>query len=236
MSFKTLVAVLTALTLSSSVGAIEKTERINWLAEAPSKTEEITEELKVEEPEVKWPITKAQMAAIMKRPEASISDELMDDFSRAIELFNLDEINIAYFLGQIGHESGGLKHKVELDSGWRYEYRRDLGNIFQGDGPRYAGGGFLQITGRANYTGFYDYMKSRGIDDPGIISGGKHHIAKHYPWTSGAWWWMAKGMIDYCKNNPDIDRVGARVNGRYLPNGYLERRAYTQRAFKVLGV
>ena len=79
-------------------------------------------------------------------------------------------------------------------------------------------------------------MKSKGIDDQGIISGGKHHVAKNYPWTSGAWWWMANGMIDYCKNNPSVDRVGARVNGAYLPNGYRDRRAYTQRAFTVLGV
>ena len=43
-------------------------------------------------------------------------------------------------------------------------------------------------------------------------------------------------MIDYCKGRPDVDRVGQRVNGRYLPNGYEDRRKYTAKAFSVLGL
>ena len=40
-----------------------------------------------------------------------------------------------------------------------------------------------------------------------------------------------------CDQRPDVDRVGQRVNGRYLPNGYHDRRdKYTDRAFRVLGV
>ena len=42
-----------------------------------------------------------------------------------------------------------------------YEGRRDLGNIVQGDGPRFAGRGFVQITGRANYQ---DYGHKIGVD------------------------------------------------------------------------
>ena len=33
---------------------------------------------------------------------------------------------------------------------------------------------------------------------------------------------------------PSIDAVGAKVNGRYLPNGAYERRSYTMRAFQYL--
>jgi hypothetical protein len=47
---------------------------------------------------------------------------------------------------------------------------------------------------------------------------------------------MKNNMIEYCKKRPSIDAVGAKVNGRYLPNGAQERRSYTMRAFNVLGV
>ena len=186
--------------------------------------------------ENQWAITKEQMAQIMNVPVAQIQDSQMDDFTRMVDTFNFDQINIAYLLGQIGVESGGLKHTVELNPGWKYEWRRDLGNIYQGDGPKFAGGGFLQISGRVNYTNFYEYMKSQGIDDPKIISVGKTHVAKHYPWTSAGWWWQRNGMFEYCKKRPNVDRVGAKVNGRYLPNHYQARRTYTSRAFDILGV
>ena len=186
--------------------------------------------------ENQWAITKEQMAQIMNVSSSTITNEIMDDFTRMVDTFNFNQINIAYILGQVGHESHGLKYSVEVNPGWKYEWRRDLGNTHQGDGPRYAGGGYLQITGRVNYTNFYKYMKSQGIDDYKIISVGKTHVAKNYPWTSAGWWWMRNNMFAHCNTRPSIDSVGAKVNGRYLPNGHQERRAYTNRAFNILGV
>src|SRR5215472_14988454 len=44
-------------------------------------------------------------------------------------------------------ERGGPAYLTDL-----YEGRADLGNCHVGDGVRYRGRGFVQITGRANYT------------------------------------------------------------------------------------
>lgn len=81
---------------------------------------------------------------------------------------------IAAFLGQVAHESGGLRQWEELwgptPAQTRYEppgpLALRLGNTQTGDGFRYRGRGPVQLTGRSNYRRAGEALDLPLIADP----------------------------------------------------------------------
>jgi predicted chitinase len=90
---------------------------------------------------------------------------------------------LAAFLMNVAKESGELYYFEEIADGWDYEWREDLGNTQQGDGPRYKGHGYIQTTGRLNHRKVGEAL---GVDfeaNPLLL------IEQPYPWYSAGWYW-----------------------------------------------
>ena len=106
----------------------------------------------------------------------------------------------------------------------RYEGRKDLGNTQPGDGKRFMGRGYLQITGRANY-GSYGTLIGQTLtsmpqlsEDPIVAL----NIACFY--------WKNRN-IDIPAGKNDIAEVTRRINGGH--NGLAERTALFKKAMQI---
>jgi len=75
-------------------------------------------------------------------------------------------LRLSHFFGQGAIECRSLNWMTELESGIAYEGNSDLGNFSQGDGPKFKGRGFKQLTGRYNYSEYWVFRGwlKKGID------------------------------------------------------------------------
>ncbi|NOT62520.1 MAG: hypothetical protein HOP19_20130 [Acidobacteria bacterium] len=85
-------------------------------------------------------------------------------------LVGLNVFEIAYILGTAQHESGLGRLMTEIASGSAYEGRRDLGNVNKGDGVRFKGRGYAQITGRIHYTNFSNHLGIDMVANPNLAT------------------------------------------------------------------
>ncbi|KPV60707.1 endopeptidase [Paenibacillus sp. A3] len=147
---------------------------------------------------------------------------VMDDLNDALTRYDITTPDrIAHFMSQCGHESGLGLYTKELASGAAYEGRIDLGNVNPGDGPRYKGAGYIQLTGRCNYQRFANH-----IGDAAVMQG-VDYVAAKYPWSSAGFWWANAGMNQLVDSGANVTQITRRVNGGY--NGSADRQALYQR-------
>lgn len=101
------------------------------------------------------------------------------------------------------------ERKPEMIANKVYANRMSNGNEASGDGWRFRGRGYIQLTGRANYTAF---GKAIGEDIPS----NPDVVASKYPLLSAAWFWSTNGLntlADKGATDADVTAITKRVNG-----------------------
>lgn len=179
----------------------------------------------------------------------------LDPIHMALDRSGIDTpARVAYFLAQVGVESGGLARLEEnlsysaerLMGVWpsRFKtlaaaqayarnpealankvYSGRMGNTQPGDGWRYRGRGLKQLTGRNNYQ---EYAEASRID---VVKWPELLVKPQYAADSAGWFWDARGCKHFADDG-DVRGLTRAINGG--ETGLRERAALTAKALQVL--
>jgi putative chitinase len=148
-------------------------------------------------------------------------------------------LRLAHFLAQAGHESGGFKattenlnygaaglvsifkkyftpesaaeyqRKPEKIANIVYANRMGNGNQASGEGYKFRGRGYIQLTGKENYSAFDKVVEDDILANPDLV-------ATKYPLLSAAWFWSKTGLntvADTGATDEVITKVTKKING-----------------------
>lgn len=148
-------------------------------------------------------------------------------------------LRLAHFLAQCGHESGGFKAVQENLNYSADGLKRIFGKYFPGDlatsyarnpekiasrvygsrmgngdestgeGYKYRGRGYIQLTGKSNYTNFAKFIGEDTVGNPDLV-------ATKHPLASAAFFFDSNKLWSICDKGADdatVTAVTKRVNG-----------------------
>lgn len=90
-----------------------------------------------------------------------------------------------------------------------YGGRMGNGNEASGDGFKFRGRGYIQLTGKDNYKAFDDAVEDNILDNPDLV-------ATKYPLASAAWFWnrnKLNQLADKGATTEVVTMITRRVNG-----------------------
>lgn len=149
---------------------------------------------------------------------------------------------LAQFFGQVLHESNAFMYNAELwgptDAQRRYEPPSELasrlGNVSRGDGFKYRGRDFIQLTGRSNYKQFYAWVAT-AVDEvcPDFENDPDALLVEPWLGLASIWYWGSHGCVP-AADTGSIAAVTHCVNGG--SNGLADRENwFTKTALVFLG-
>ena len=182
--------------------------------------------------------------------------EQIPDTAKKFNITNV--LRLSHFLAQCAHESGnfsvvkenlnyssdGLKkifgkyfpgrlnesyaHNPEKIANHVYGGRMGNGNEASGDGYKYCGRGYIQLTGKDNYKAFDKLVEEDIISNPGLV-------ATKYPLMSAAFFFNQNGLWVVCDRGATdqvVTAVTKRVNGG--TNGIEDRIKHFKEFYNLL--
>jgi len=148
-------------------------------------------------------------------------------------------LRLAHFLAQCGHESGGFRavsenlnysakglvgtfpkyfnattaaqyeRKPEMIASKVYGSRMGNGDEASKEGFKFRGRGYIQLTGKSNYTNFAKFIGEDTVVNPDLV-------ATKYPLASAAFFFDSNKLWSICDKGADdatVTAVTKRVNG-----------------------
>lgn len=152
-------------------------------------------------------------------PRCKDVEAVSASINSAVEKWGVTDIPM--FVAQLAHESGEFRWTAELASGAAYEGRRDLGNTEPGDGVRFKGRGYIQVTGRENYRRCGAALGLDLLTHPELLQ------ELPYAADCAGWYWNWRRL-----NGLNLVDCTRRINGGL--NGLPIRRAYYEKACATL--
>ena len=179
-------------------------------------------------------LVKLIQLGVARMAHSGMEPAKLDEHTVALKAaFDRFEVNtpdrICAALAQFAHETGGWKWLRELGSAryfQRYEGRKDLGNTQPGDGPRFRGRGYIQLTGRHNY----EQMQQWFPDIP-LMEHPELAEQPQYAALFSCRWWQSRGLNELADAGK-FQTITRRINGGL--NG-LEDRVQRYKQLKAFG-
>ena len=169
-----------------------------------------------------------------------IPDAVIAQIPETAKKFNItNNLRLAHFLSQCGHESGNFKAVSEnlnysadglkkifgkyfpgnLNESYArqpekiaarvYASRMGNGDEASKEGFKFRGRGYIQLTGKANYTNFTKFIGEDCVANPDLV-------ATKYPLASAAFFFDSNKLWSICDKGADdatVTAVTKRVNG-----------------------
>ncbi|KAF2337213.1 glycoside hydrolase family 19 protein [Flavobacterium daemonense] len=123
-------------------------------------------------------------------------------------------------------DANKVARKPEQIANIVYADRMGNGDVASGDGWRYRGRGFIQLTGKDNYKQFADHLNNDNIlSEPDLL------LSEANALISALWYWKSNKINSVINDDTDlsIQRVTKKINGGLI--GIDERTAL----FKEIG-